>query len=437
MKINPLFLLVICFIGVSSIEAQEKTSLTLDEAINMAWEKSNEVLLGNTKSNSKKYELAVAKNSQYPDLKASGQYQRLTNASIKSDLLEGSSASLPDVDQLTLGQINASLPIFAGFKIQSNIEISKNLYQAEQAIALKTKEDVAMRVISYYTQLYKAQKTIEILKENQKRAEQRVFDFNEMEKNGIIPRNDLLKAQLQVSKVQLSIEETKNNVNIVNYHLVTLLKLPPNTKIEVRESDFFDLKMDTIPTDDSMAMENRKDLEAMHYMQKASKSGVKMARSAYYPSISIVGGYTTLDLNNLITIQNAINFGLGVSFDLSALLKNGANVKLAESKSLETQNAQEILSDNIKIQVQQAIENYALSLTQNEVYMQAYDHAAENYRIVKDKYDNGLSDTNDLLEADVEQLSSKINTALAKVNITEKYYELLTATGQLSQNFNH
>jgi hypothetical protein len=36
----------------------------------------------------------------------------------------------------------------------------------------------------------------------------------------------------------------------------------------------------------------------------------------------------------------------------------------------------------------------------------------ENYR--KEKYDNGLSDTNDLLEADVEQLGSKINKALAK-----------------------
>ncbi len=33
----------------------------------------------------------------------------------------------------------------------------------------------------------------------------------------------------------------------------------------------------------------------------------------------------------------------------------------------------------------------------------------ENYRIVKNKYDNGLSDTNDLLEADLEQLQSKID----------------------------
>ena len=64
------------------------------------------------------------------------------------------------------------------------------------------------------------------------------------------------------------------------------------------------------------------------------------------------------------------------------------------------------------------------------------EQSSENYRIIKDKYDNGLSDTNDLLEADVEQLSSKINKALAKANIIQKYYELLSVTGQLSQSFN-
>jgi outer membrane protein TolC len=43
------------------------------------------------------------------------------------------------------------------------------------------------------------------------------------------------------------------------------------------------------------------------------------------------------------------------------------------------------------------------------------EQASENYRIIKDKYDNGLSDTNDLLEADVEQLGSNINKTLARM----------------------
>jgi outer membrane protein TolC len=435
MKISQLLLFGVYFIGITAADAQEKTYLTLDEAVGMAWGKSNDVILGNTKVNTKKYELQAAKNSQYPDLKASGQFQTLTKASI--DLKNNTSTSAPPiVDRLLLGQINASLPVFAGFKIQNNINASESLYEAETAKSQQTKEDIAMRVVEYYASVYKSQKTLEILKEHKKSAEQRVYDFGEMEKNGIIPRNDLLKAQLQVSKIQLSIDEASNNLSIVNYYLITLLKLPTDTKIEVRESDFANFKMDNIPTDEKPALENRKDLDAMRFQEKASKANIKIARSAYYPSVTLLGGYTSLDLRNFVTVQNAMNFGVGVSYDLSDILKNGTMVKLAESRSIEVQNSQEVLRDNIKIQVRQAIENYDLSLKQSQVYHQAYDQASENYRIVKDKYDNGLSDTNDLLEADVDQLSSKINTALAKANIIQKYYELLSATGQLSQSFN-
>jgi outer membrane protein TolC len=437
MKVSQLMLFGIFFIGISSVEAQEKTSLTLDEAIHMAWLKSNEISLANTKVATKKYELQSVKNSQYPDLKVSGQYQRLAKASINLKVNKSSSAEpMPVVDQLMIGQVNANVPVFAGFKIQNSIKVSENLYQAENATASQTKEEIAMKVINSYANLYKSQKTIELLKENQKSAQQRVVDFSDLEKNGVIPRNDLLKSQLQVSKIQLSIDEENNNLNIVNFYLVTLLKLPVETKLEIRESDFANFQMDNIPTNDEPALQNRKDLEAIRFQEKASKANIKMAKSAYYPAISLIGGYTALDLKNVVTVQNAMNFGVGISYDISSILKNGTMVKLAESKSLEVQNSQAVLTDYIKMQVQKAIEDYELALKQNEVYVQAVEQSTENYRIIKDKYDNGLSDTNDLLEADVEQLGSKINKALAKANIIQKYYELLSVTGQLSQSFN-
>lgn len=437
MKVNQLMLFGIFFIGISAVEAQEKKSLTLDEAIHLAWKNSNEVSLANTKVNTKKYELQSTKNSQYPDLKVSGQYQRLAKASIDLKLNKSNTSEpLPVVDQLMIGQVNASVPVFAGFKIQNSIKAYENLYQAETATASQTKEEVAMKVINHYADLYKAQKTLELLKENQKRAQQRATDFSDLEKNGIIPRNDLLKSQLQVSKIQLSIDEAAKNLNIVNFYLVTLLKLPAGTKLVINESDFANFQMDNIPTNDEPALQNRKDLEAVRFQEKASQANVKIARSAYYPSIAIIGGYTALDLKNVITVQNAMNIGVGVSYDLSAILKNGTMVRIAESRVLEVQNSQAMLTDYIKLEVQNAIEDYDLALKQNVVYAQAVEQSSENYRIIKDKYDNGLSDTNDLLEADVEQLGSKINKALAKANIIQKYYELLSVTGQLSQSFN-
>jgi outer membrane protein TolC len=439
MKVSQLMLFGIFLIGISSIEAQEKTSLTLDEAIHLAWAKSNEVSLANTKVDTKKYELQSVKNNRYPDLKVAGQYQRLTNASIDLKINKNNTATaepVPIVNQLMLGQVNASLPIFAGFKIQNSIKAYDNMYQAEAASAMQTKEEVAMIVVNYYASLYKAQKTTELLKENQKSAQQRVTDFLQLEKNGIIPRNDLLKAQLQVSKIQLSLDRAISDLNIVNIELVSLLKMDSKTKLEIKESDFADFQVGNIPTNEELALENRKDLESIRLQEKASVANVQIAKSGYYPSISIIGGYTALNLQNIITVQNAMNIGVGVSYDLSGILKNGTNVKIAESKALEVQNSEMMLTDDIKIQVQKAIEDYDLALKQDLVYNQAVEQASENYRIIKDKYDNGLSDTNDLLEADVEQLGSNINKTLARANVIQKYYELLSVSGQLNQTFN-
>jgi outer membrane protein TolC len=131
-----------------------------------------------------------------------------------------------------------------------------------------------------------------------------------------------------------------------------------------------------------------------------------------------------------------MSFGIGLSYDLSGILKNSASVKAAESKSLEAKTSEAILTDRIKVEVQKAIEDYHLAINQSVVYNEAVEQATENFRLVKDKYDNDLADTNDLLEADVEQLGSQINKTVSKATIIQKYYELLSVSGQLSHSFN-
>ena len=111
-------------------------------------------------------------------------------------------------------------------------------------------------------------------------------------------------------------------------------------------------------------------------------------------------------------------------------------MKLARSIASETKQSTDILTDRIKVEVQEAQENYALSLKQFKVYQEAVVQADENFRIVKDKYDNGLSDTNDLLEADVQDLQAKLNEAFSKADIAQSYYELLNASGKLTDSFN-
>jgi len=435
MKVTKFLLIGLISIGIQSIKAQEKKGLTLNEAINIVISKSSSIAFAKAKAETKNYESQMMKNNLYPDLRASGQFLQLSNANISSNLNSNSSNSPIAVNQVMLGQLSAGLPLFSGLKLKNSVMAASHQYSSEKARLEQTKENVVMEIIENYANLYRAQKAVVLITDNLKSAEQRVTDFTALEKNGIIARNDLLKAQLQQSKVQLALDEAYKNVSVFNYDLITLLKLPADFRIGIDENQFGNTRPINTINDVQEALENRKDLEAIHFLQKASENNIKIAQSAYYPSLNLTGGLIYLDLKNTLTVSNAMNFGVGLSYDISNIFKNGTNVKTAKSKALEVQESESILSEKIKTQVHEANENYNLALKQNLVYEQAIDQAKENYRIVKDKYDNGLSNTTELLEADVEQLNSKINYAYSKANVMLKYYEMQFEAGKLIQSF--
>ena len=143
-----------------------------------------------------------------------------------------------------------------------------------------------------------------------------------------------------------------------------------------------------------------------------------------------------VDKPNEVQVYNAVNFGVGLKYDISSIFKNRKKVAAEKSRAEEARQAVELMSDRVKVQVKDALEHYNLAIKQNSVYTQAVTQAEENYRIVKDKYDNGLSDTNDMLEADVQKLQAQLNEAFSKPDITQRYYELLNASGKLANTIN-
>lgn len=435
MKTNVAWLGALLLTGHLSVFAQDKRPVQLEEVIRLAAKNSTESKIADTKIISKQLELAVAKNSYLPDFKLSGTYNRLTDANVNMKMNTGSSSGSTEglsVDQMILGSATASQPLFTGFKIKNSVAAAENAVKLEEYMALNTKEKLAKQAIQLYLSLYKAQQTELLIAENIKRYEQQVKDFKSMEENGLIARNDLLKAQLQLSNYEVSKQEAHKNVAILNYQLVNFLKLNEGT--EIAQIDLAQVVDPTVTANEALALANRNDMKAIQVQGDIAENQVKVAKAAYYPSVAVNAGYTAFDVRNVITVHNAVNVGLGVSYDIASLYKNKKNVNLAKQRILEVSENRDLLTDQIKVQVQQADENLKLALAQEKVYAQAVDQATENYRIVKDKYENGVADTDDLLEADVQQLQTLINQQIAKANTVEKFYDVRLANGQLTLN---
>ncbi|MFD2827785.1 TolC family protein [Leeuwenhoekiella polynyae] len=432
-------LLVLLSIKFAQAQAQNSKNLSLEEVVKLALSTSDASKINGSQIDLAKNELTITKNMQYPDLNISGQYRYLTNANVNLQIplsspesSDGSSeqtSSSPDVNGLLIGSADVSLPIFSGFKLKNSVSASENKLQASIFNAANEQEKLALQAIQMYLSLYKANATIDLVKDNLKSADQRVKDFTNMEENGLLARNDLLKAQLQQANIELSLANAKKNARILNYNLNALLKLPEDTTINTDVSAITPIAA-TLPN-----ISQRNDLQALNYQEEALQDQIKIAKGDYYPSLALVGGYIALDLNNALTVTNAMNVGVGLSYNVSSLFKTKAKVKLAESQAQEMNYRIDQATSQAQVNAQNALAEYNLALETFEVYEVSEEQAVENYRIVKDKYDNGLSDTNDLLEADVQQLQTRINLAYAKADITQKYYELLSAEGALTNQF--
>ena len=419
----------------ATISAQEIKKMSLSDAVSIAISKSNEALLADLKIETAQFELATVKNNLYPNLKLSGQYLRLNEPTLDGALLgNGSSGGTrPEVSSLLLGQANLTMPLFQGFRLRNNVTISDHFLKSQTYQTAHIKEQIALRVTELFARLYQANQTQKLFEDNLKSAKQREKDFSNAVENGLLAKNDLLKAQLQSSTIELGLASALKNAALINFQLVNLMQLPDNTIIDI---DIETIKNETAASQLMQFDGNRNDFEALNYQQKAAETAIKLAKANYFPAVNLVGGYIALDLKNALQVTNAMNVGIGVSYDVTSLFKNDKNVKLALSKSKQSKLATAILSEKIKEEIKEADENYKLSTKQNKVYSEAVTQSTENFRIVKDKYDNGLSNTNDLLEADVQQLNAKINLALSQADLALRYYQTQFANGKLIQSFN-
>lgn len=441
MKYNRLFIMMFMLAGALSATAQNAKRLSLQEAVELSLKNSKQLKSRQAQIDEAIASIGEAADNRLPSLSVSGSYLRVNSPHVSlqtgKDSTNGNAPrNTPQVSQAAYGIANLSLPIYAGGKIRYGIESAKYLEQAARLDADKDRESIALNTINAYSNLYKANAAVNIVRENLKQANQRVKDFSNLEKNGLLARNDLLKAQLQASNVELSLLEAESNARVASVNMDLMIGLPEETAL-VTDSIAYQPPAGSKSVLDweNTALQSRKDLAALAYREKASNTAIKIAIADYYPSLALTGGYIAAYVPHLLTLTNAVNVGVGVQYNLS-FWKAKSRIQQAKARVQQVQASEDILTDAVRLQINQAYQSHLLSQRKIDVYAKAVEQARENYRITKNKYDNSLVTTTDLLDADVAQLQAKLNYELSKADAMVAYNQLLEAAGILNTTTN-
>ena len=429
-------IMLFCVLVFSStgLQAQTTQKLSLQQSIELSIKNSNNLKIADAKVLLASADLQEARDRKLPNATVSASYLRLSSANVDLKSAQNSNRPSPKVNQAFYGIANVTMPLYAGGRIRYGVESAKYLEKAALLNVENDKENVVYNTMQAYTNLYKSSKTVVVIKENLNASVQRDSLFSRLEQNGILARNDLLKAQLTTSNIELSLLDAQNNFNIANINMALMLGLPENTLFEI-DSNFVNDTQQLKPfiEMENMALQNRKDVQAIAFQKKAAGVGVKVAKSEAYPTIALTGGYIAADIPKLITVTNAVNIGLGIQYNITSLWKNNTKLTQARVRELQLNATEALLNDGIKLQLNKDYQNYLFAVKKIELYDKSIAQATENYRITKNKYDNNLVTITELLEADVSLLQAKLNASVAKADAALAFNKILSTTGSLSK----
>jgi outer membrane protein TolC len=438
--VPALFWVPLFFISGRGYGQDSARKISLGEAIDLSIKNNKPLRAAQARVDEAAAGTTISKQNQLPDLKVSGSYLRLTQPNInmyKSGNSGGTPSQPIKVNQVAYGSVSLSLPVYSGLKIQYGIRSSEFLEKAARLDAVQDKDAVILNTVDAFSNLYKARANLLVIRENLAQSRSRDADFANLEKNGLLARNDKLKALLQTANIELTLADVENNLKVAMVNMNIMLGLPEETLLLPDSSSLVEPgSVRTLQEYEQLALQNRKDMQAIAYRKKASEVGIQAAKSDYYPSLALTSGYIAADIPNFLTITNALTFGVGLSYNVSSLWKTNAHVTQAKARLAEVQANEEELNDQVRRQVNQAYEALMTANKKIEVTQASIEQGKENYKIVKNKYDNSLLTVTDLLDANALMLQSQISYELAKADAIVAYNTLLERAGLLATTRN-
>ncbi|WP_202703953.1 TolC family protein [Flavobacterium sp. UGB4466] len=437
-KILLLFLLVLAFNG---IKAQEVHSVSLKEALKLAKENNKKILRSQLEVTLSEQNIKERKELRLPDVRLSGMYSRITNITeFKGNgFLNGKEVTkaIPE-----LYEVNSTfkMPIYAGNKINNAIKIANQESEIAKIKTEKVENDVELEVVANYLAIYKMMELQKIFEENIKEEKSRLKEVQSLRKHGAVTKNEVIRAELQLSDRELNALTNSKNIKIALHDLKTLIQLPENEEIAIDTAASLDEMNGLDPYDFYLnkALSNE-EMRIASQELNISKTELKLVKGNYLPTVHFFGNYGFYYPNYKFFPPNPYLYTLGqvgveAAFDLSSLYKNKTKIDQANTKIKWQEMQSEILKDEIQDKLFREHTQYQEILEKFVVVDKALDLADENYRIVKLKYMNQLVLITEMVDADNALLQAKYNKVATRLDAILKHYELLRTAGMLPQS---
>ncbi|TGM13004.1 efflux transporter outer membrane subunit [Leptospira selangorensis] len=260
--------------------------------------------------------------------------------------------------------------------------------------------------------------------------EQSLNLVNERYKGGIAPELDVQRAQYLLSStqakrldIQAKMRVTENAIAILLNRAPTGFNIPP-----VEEVHVVAFKVPT--TLPSTLLERRPDIASMERKMAIANRNIGIARAAFFPNISFSGGGGFEGGVNLVQLSNSFwSYGSTVSLPIFQGGYRRAQLQQAWSAYRETEDVYRSTVLNAFREVENGLTETTFMSQQSQRQDQAVEAAAQVQNMTMALYKGGLSNSLELIYAQVNTLEARIDAILVKTELNRASVRLIRALG--------
>lgn len=402
---------------------------TLPECINYAIEHNINLKQRENSRRQNELSLNTAKNSRLPDL----------NANVNENLGFGRSIGMDNTysknnTSSTSFQINTSLPILTGNRIENTIKLNQLNLEASTADLEKARNDIRTQIAQQYIQIVYDREMLAVAKRQISIDSMQVYRLQEMERNGKATLTEVLQQQSTMAQSQLTATQAENTYRLDLLALSQLLELPT--------PEGFSIVIPSLPSTSGTiagfspdaifqeALATKPEIQAEQLRLKATDANILIAKSAKYPTLSLNAGlstnyYKTLNGNfkqDSFGSQLKNNFSQNIGLSLNVPIFNRYSTRNnIRSASIDREN-QQLALDNVKKslykEIQQVYYNAIAAEAKYTKSLQAEETSKAAFDLTQAKYENGKATITEFNE-------SKNNLMKAESDLVQARYELI------------
>ena len=420
LKFNHLLLTIIfCACGII-LQAQEK--ITLNEAIEIALSESNTIKIADMTIEKTGYAKKGAYSALYPNISASGSYQRTLKKQVMAMEMGGQSMEIEvgKNNNVSAG-VTAAMPL-----VNAQLWQSLKLSALDVELAIEQARSSRISMVSQVKQAFYAvllaKEAYNVYKEVYDNAQKNFEDIEKKYNVGKASEFEYLRAKVNVNNSEPEVYSAENAVVLAIWQLKAIMGIDLATELDV-EGALSDYSNEMVPSlvNDSVNFENNTNLLQLRLQDEMLSRTIKMTKFQYIPTLAAQFSYNYMAMGD--TFDMIWNPYSVVALSLNIPIFDGFSKHNNIRQYKKTQDILRLNMEDVERNLNIALENYRDKMnTSVKRYTAAeatLEMAQKSYNISEKMYEVGKATL-------VELNDAQLALTQAQLTMSQAIYQYMT-----------